>query len=111
MSDKTREDAAMREYFATEGSMMPARIGYVLAAADAHDKANGVHRVSLDEATVGRAMNALYEHREDGLTCYDHAPTSTEKVWCCVCGEHSITMSHRQHMARAVLAAAVKEEQ
>lgn len=82
-----------------------------LAAADAHDAANGVHRVTLDDAAVGRVMNALYDHRERGLTCYDHIATSDAKAWCCVCGEHEITMSHRQHMARAVLAAAVKERQ
>ncbi len=113
MSGMTRERAAAQAIADQDrrrlNTFHEAQARDALAAADAHDTANGVHRVSLDEATVGRAMNALYEHREDGLTCYDHAPTSTEKVWCCACGEHSITMSHRQHMARAVLAAAVKE--
>lgn len=59
MSAQTREDAAMREFFATEGSMMPARIGYVLEAADAWDKANKVHRISLDSEAIERAARTF----------------------------------------------------
>lgn len=38
---------------------------YALAEADAiiaHDAAHGIHRVSLDDATVERAARALYVH-------------------------------------------------
>jgi hypothetical protein len=58
----------------------------VLAAADAHDAANGVHRVSLDEATMKRAETEVVALRAGGFV------TSLELV-------------------RAVLAAAVKEGQ
>lgn len=62
------------------------------------------------EARVAKAEKALYEHREGGLSCYDHHPTPDRKIWCCVCGEHEILIDHREHMARAVVAA-LKGEQ
>lgn len=37
------------------------RVDTILAAADAHDAANGVHRVSMDDATVERAARAWIE--------------------------------------------------
>jgi len=51
----------------------------------------------------------LYDHREDALTCYDH-----DAGWCCVCGEHDIDATWRDHMAAALAAAGygpVKEAQ
>jgi hypothetical protein len=76
-----------------------------LAAADAWDAAHGIHRISVDDATVERAGNALYDHREDALVCYDH-----DNGWCCVCGDHEIDAPWFEHAARAMLAAATQEE-
>lgn len=61
--------------------------------------------VLLSDATVERAAHVLYDHREDALTCYDH-----DNGWCCICGEHEIDAPWFEHAARAVLAAAVKED-
>jgi hypothetical protein len=69
-----------------------------LAAADA---------VMLSDATVERAGHVLYDHREDGLICYDHENTVH---WCCLCGEHEIEVPWFEHAARAVLTFAVQEE-
>jgi hypothetical protein len=66
--------------------------------------AAGYVKLVLDDATVERVELALFEHRQGGLTCYDH-----DNGWCCVCGEHEIRIGWRKHMARAVLAAAVQE--
>jgi len=99
MSDKTREDAAMREYFATEGSIMPARIGYVLAAADAHDAANGVHRVSLDEAAVEKVARTLFGAIGNNVDNWVYIPPEDE---------YRLSV---MHMARAVLAAAVTDDE
>lgn len=63
-----------------------------LAAADAYDAAHNVHRVSLDVATVERAAKVLpHDQRCSGL-------------YRCKCWQA------RVDTARAVLAAAVKEE-
>lgn len=32
----------------------------IIKAADAHDQANGIHRIALDDATVERAARALF---------------------------------------------------
>jgi hypothetical protein len=61
--------------------------------------------VMFSEAAIVRIEAALYEHREGSLSCYDHIPSSGHYVWCCVCGEHEITSTWREHMARAVVAA------
>ena len=45
---------------------------------------------------------ALYDHREDALTCYDHPPTVDAPSWCCVCGEHGLTVSWRAHVAEVI---------
>lgn len=54
-----------------------------------------------------KLQELLYAHREGALTCYDHQPTSTRRVWCCACGEHEIEKPHRLHMAEALLEAGV----
>jgi hypothetical protein len=41
----------------------------------------------------------LYDHREGALTCLDHVPTPDKPVWCCVCGDHGLTVSWRAHVA------------
>lgn len=48
---------------------------------------------------------ALYDHREGALTCYDHLPTPDRALWCCVCGEHEIGTTWRWHVARQIVAA------
>lgn len=63
---------------------------YMLLDADAHDAANGVHRVTLDKATVERVVDALVMTRM---------------------GDFNIEMSEFRNAAWAVLAAAVKEGQ
>lgn len=103
MSDKAREEAAAIGFHAamdkpfSEAADWLEEVTAGLAAADAHDTANGVHRVSLDEATVGRAVKALddnfYISRNEGE--YD-----ASAVW-----------GTTEQIARAVLTAAVKEEQ
>lgn len=69
-----------------------------LAAADA---------VMFSGEAMEHLEHVLYAHREGALTCYDHAG---QPGWCCVCGEHAITETWREHMARAVVAA-LKGEQ
>jgi predicted AAA+ superfamily ATPase len=72
----------------------------VIEAADAHDRANGIHRIAIDDATVQRAARAARSYTEDW--CVDFAevielgPRFDE---------------HMEAIARAVLATAVKEEQ
>lgn len=63
----------------------------VLAAADAHDDANGIHRISLDDKTVERAAKALMHI--DGYG------------WLTEPSEH-----HRK-IARAVLIAAIEGDE
>lgn len=72
----SREDAALKEYFATEGSAMPARIGYILEAADAHDAANKMVRVSWDDLKAVRddAWKRGYEACREGKQ--KHSPYS-----------------------------------
>ena len=93
-----RVDAAVKEYFASEGSTTHNRIGYVLEAADAHDAANGVHRVSLDDSTVERAAEALF------------MANNPEADWSRFSKKSRVKDAYRDQ-ARAVLAAAVKEGQ
>ncbi|MFW0772488.1 hypothetical protein ACLRGI_04900 [Paenarthrobacter nitroguajacolicus] len=69
-----------------------------LAAADAHDAVNGVHRVSLDDATIERAAEALF------------MANNPEADWHRFSKMSRVTDAYRKQ-ARAVLAAAVKEEQ
>ena len=63
MSDNTRLDAAMetvREDLQHPLHHSPRRIATrALAAADTHDTANGVHRVSLDDEGMKRALEAV----------------------------------------------------
>jgi hypothetical protein len=62
-----------------------------LTAADAHDRANGIHRIAIDDATVERAARALLaEMYEDPTLKVD---------------------DEDRGIIRSVLAAAVKEEQ
>jgi hypothetical protein len=57
-------------------------------------------------STLERVEQALYDHRQNGLTCYDH-----DTGWCCPCGTHEILVPWRTHAARAVLRAAAREDQ
>jgi nucleotidyltransferase/DNA polymerase involved in DNA repair len=69
-----------------------------LAAADAHDAANNVHRVSLDDATVERVARALWNgNTEADWDLLDESSTIA----------HGVKDRYRQ-VARAVLAAAVE---
>jgi hypothetical protein len=69
--------------------------GYALTAADAHDLANNVHRVRLDDATVERAARALCIQDPDFVGLWGLL-MDTER-------------DYYRRMARAVLAAAVEE--
>lgn len=60
--------------------------------------------VMFSDETVAKVEQALYDHREGMLSCYDHIPSSGHYVWCCVCGEHEITGAWREHMASAIAA-------
>jgi hypothetical protein len=69
-----------------------------LAAADAHDLANNIHRVRLDDATVERAARALWNgNTEADWDLLDESSTIA----------HGVKDRYRQ-VARAVLAAAVE---
>jgi hypothetical protein len=84
----TREEAAAKEIAGVE-DWFPAwpedfRDKYrviakrALTAADAHDLANNVHRVRLDDATVERAARALYKN-EGGN--WNTAPDGLKDDW------------------------------
>ncbi|MDP9903135.1 hypothetical protein [Arthrobacter bambusae] len=68
-----------------------------LAAADAHDRANGIHRIVIDDATEERAARALFS-MVNRLASLDYLMSGK-------------TRDSYVRLARAVLAAAVKEEQ
>ena len=78
----------------TEVHLMEAHAA--LAAADAHDKANGVHRLTLDDATVERAARALF------------VIENPEADWEALPLNQWVTDIYRKR-TRAVLAAAVQE--
>jgi hypothetical protein len=86
----TREEAAAKA-MAPVVKLLEATIlaQAALAAADAHDLANNVHRVRLDDATVERAAQALLDTPGD----YPGEELAMEWAKC---------------MSRAVLAAAVE---
>lgn len=96
MSDKTREEAAAIGFHAAMDTPFSEAVDWLeevtagIAAADAHDTANGIHRVSLDEATVERAAQALLD------AFYDDKTLKVD--------------DENRDIVRAVLAAAVKEE-
>ncbi|WP_024817078.1 hypothetical protein [Arthrobacter sp. 31Y] len=73
-----------------------------LAAADAHDAANGVHRVTLDEATVERVTESVWPF---ATAHYLQAYGETQDE------AQARGLRERQLIVRAVLAAAVKEGQ
>lgn len=57
-----------------------------------------------DAAGIEAALAAgLAAHREGALTCYDHPPTPDHPAWCCECGAHELLVSHRAHVASALL--------
>jgi len=64
----------------------------VTEALDAHDRANGIHRITIDDATVERAAKFLPHDQYCG------------GIYPCDCWQARIDT------VRAVLAAAVKEE-
>jgi hypothetical protein len=66
-----------------------------LAAAEAHDQANGIHHLTLDDATLERAAVHVPHHPE----CFWRPSDGN-----CECKERRLAI------ARVVLAAAVKEE-
>ncbi|MFJ4286422.1 hypothetical protein ACIPY0_12325 [Paenarthrobacter nicotinovorans] len=74
-----------------------------LHAADAHDAANGVHRVSMDEATVERVARALFPSYWEREFYHEHSLATGQ----------AMEESQRECIdhIRAVLAAAVKEGQ
>jgi hypothetical protein len=75
----------------------------VLEASDAHDAAHGVYRVTLDDTTVERAAEAAFDHRV--------FQRPYEPRYCGICGEIPYSLTGSEHVARAVLAAAVQEGQ
>ncbi|MGO4583616.1 hypothetical protein AB4Z38_06975 [Arthrobacter sp. 2RAF6] len=101
MSDTSREEAAAKamrhpkpnqiQYGEDLEEWVDRVMPDALAAADAYDAAQGIHRFVIDDYSVELAARALAEI--EGFGWMSHA------------GE-----IHRKH-ARAVLAAAVKEEQ
>lgn len=58
------------------------------------------------QAASEQIEQALYEHREHALTCYDH-----DAGWCCVCSTHEIMIPWRKHVAQAVMLAATRAQQ
>lgn len=56
------------------------------------------------EITPDPFEQVLYDHREGAMVCFNHIPTADEqpRPWCCVCGEHRITVSWRAHVAAAL---------
>jgi hypothetical protein len=72
------------------------RVTPIIAAADAHDLAHGVHRIVLDEGTVERAARALCE-----------SIWKLPNAWVL-----TSDLSKRSYLihARALLAAVVQEE-
>jgi hypothetical protein len=71
-----------------------------LAAADAHDRANGIHRLTLSDATVERAARRLYADSGTGKADeWVYMPPEDE------CRRYFMNLASR------ALAAAVKEEQ
>lgn len=79
------------------GKSRNASITAALAAADAYDAANGVHRVSLDEGTVERAARALWVADSDATLGFWGNLMDTER-------------DYYRRTARLALAAAVKED-
>jgi hypothetical protein len=76
-----------------------------LSAADAHDLANNVHRVSLDAATVERVAESLY-HADHGPWVSGHGFTPGGTPWG-TSREQQLRIEYISK-ARAVLAAAVE---
>jgi hypothetical protein len=72
---------------------MGEEVQVALAAAEAHDTANGVHRVSLDTT-----REVLIAHQR-------------QNAGSCLCGWAKLGYAHAEHQAKAIMAAAVKEEQ
>ena len=96
MSDKTREEAAADKFGELMGGGPTVGLDHhytaqILAAADEADTANGVHRVTLGDATVERAAQAF-------LDAFYADPTLKVD-------------DEDRAIVRAVLVAAVKEEQ
>lgn len=56
-------------------------------------------RPTAENDVAREVEQALYDHREGALTCYDHPPSPTRRSWCCACGEHALTVSWRAHVA------------
>jgi len=73
-----------------------------IGAADAHDTASGVHRVSLDDETVERVTECVWPF---DTAHYLQAFGETQDE------AQARGLRERQVIVRAVLAAAVKEEQ
>jgi len=78
-----------------------------LAAADAHDAANGVHRVSMDDATVKKAIGEVSHHITPVIGWMVHAAAKGKGPD----QYHDALTTRIEAAARAVLAAAVKEGQ
>jgi uncharacterized protein (DUF608 family) len=95
----TREEAAATAMLPLVKKLEATMLAQVtLAAADAHDLANNVHRVRLDDATVERVARALWNgNTEADWDLLDESSTIA----------HGVKDRYRQ-VARAVLAAAVE---
>lgn len=100
----SREEAAAKAveelWFRRQGDHVPFATympdaNAALAAADAHDLAHGVHRLTIDDATVERAARAWVENGP------------VEATWEGTSDRHKTMTIDR---IRAVLAAAVQEE-
>jgi hypothetical protein len=76
-----------------------------LDAADAHDLANGIHRIALDDATVERAADILLQG-DMGMCECRRSPFDKHDV-----NPPCSTRKDAIAKMRRVLAAAVKEEQ
>jgi len=81
------------------------RATVVLQSADAHDRANGIHRIALDDATVERAADILLQG-DMGMCECRRSPFDKHDV-----NPPCSTRKDAIAKMRRVLAAAVKEEQ
>jgi hypothetical protein len=76
-----------------------------IEAADAHDQANGIHRIALDEKTVERAARGMFAEEQ----CDRRQKLDVEGNWTSRLDDRD--RDEYRRLTRAALAAAVKEEQ
>ena len=92
---QTREAAALKADTLSQFDTHKDRVAAVLAAAEAHDQRQGIHRLRIDDATVERGAEALAV-----------SIAKVPGIW----GMHSeITKNAYRDHTQAVLSAALEE--